>query len=54
LRVRGGSVNITAFDEEEMKNALFANGPVSIAFQVVTGFKDYHSGVYTSNTCKNG
>lgn len=54
LRVNGGSVNITAFDEEEMKVALFTHGPVSIAFQVVGDFRDYHTGVYNSANCKNG
>ena len=54
LKVWGGSVNITQGDENELKGAIFFHGPVSIAFQVVTGFKDYKSGVYTSDTCKNG
>jgi cathepsin H len=54
LRVNGGSVNITAFDEEEMRTALYNHGPVSIAFQVVGDFRDYRSGVYSSKSCKNG
>lgn len=54
LKVSGGSVNITEGDEEELKAALFGHGPVSIAFQVVDGFRDYSTGVYTSDTCKNG
>lgn len=54
VTVRGGSVNITEGDETELRDALFFHGPVSIAFQVVDGFKDYESGVYTSDTCKNG
>ena len=28
--------------------------PVSVAFQVVDGFSDYKSGVYTSTSCANG
>lgn len=54
IEVTGGAVNITEEDEDSMKAALFQNGPVSIAFQVVDGFRDYLSGVYTSDTCKNG
>jgi len=54
LTVVGGSVNITAGDEAELRQAIFEHGPVSIAFEVVEGFKDYHSGVYTSTVCKNG
>lgn len=46
-------MNITQGDEVSMKNAIFSNGPVSIAFEVVDGFRDYMSGVYTSTTCKN-
>lgn len=53
LGVRGGSVNITEGDEGELARALFHRGPVSVAFQVVDGFRDYKSGVYTSKTCKN-
>jgi cathepsin H len=54
LNVEGGSVNITEGDETEMLHAVFEIGPVSIAFQVVDGFRDYTSGVYTSDVCKNG
>jgi cathepsin H len=54
LQVHGGAVNITEGDEKELLAAVFLHGPVSIAFQVVTGFKDYKSGVYTSDVCKNG
>jgi len=53
LKVWGGSVNITEGDEQEMASALVGHGPVSIAFQVVDGFRDYTSGIYTSDTCKN-
>jgi cathepsin H len=54
LEVTGGSVNITVNDEEALADAVYHHGPVSIAFQVVAGFKDYTSGVYTSDVCKNG
>ena len=49
----GHSVNITAGDEDELKQAVYKQ-PVSVAFQVVDDFSDYTSGVYTSTTCKNG
>lgn len=49
-----GSVNITALDEGELADAIAFKGPVSVAFQVITGFKDYRSGIYQSNDCKNG
>lgn len=54
LQVPKGSFNITQGDEVSMKDAVFEHGPVSIAFEVVDGFKDYKSGVYTSKVCKNG
>jgi cathepsin H len=54
LSVDGGSVNITEGDESELLSAVFEVGPVSIAFEVVPGFKDYKSGVYVSDVCKNG
>lgn len=44
------SVNITALDETELKASVY-NQPVSVAFQVIDGFSDYKSGVYTSTTC---
>lgn len=53
-KVVGGSVNITAGDEDELASAVYGHGPVSIAFQVVTDFRDYSSGVYSSDNCKNG
>jgi len=53
LEVEGGSFNITEGDEASMKSALYGHGPVSIAFQVVDGFRDYTEGVYTSDVCKN-
>jgi cathepsin H len=51
--VVGGSVNIS-LSEDDMKQELYEHGPVSVAFQVVDGFRDYKSGVYVSSTCKNG
>mmetsp|Transcript_37175 Transcript_37175/g.27474 ORF Transcript_37175/g.27474 Transcript_37175/m.27474 type:complete len:87 (+) Transcript_37175:744-1004(+) len=46
-----GSVNITQGDEEELKEALFLFGPVSVAYEVIDGFRDYESGIYTSSAC---
>ena len=37
-----------------MKTALYEHGPVSVAFQVIDDFIDYHSGVYSSEVCRNG
>lgn len=54
LEVNSGSVNITAGDENELLQAVFEKGPVSVAFQVVDDFGAYSSGVYTSSTCENG
>jgi cathepsin H len=51
--IRGGSVNITQNDETELLHGVFEHGPVSIAFQVVDGFRDYATGVYGSAVCKN-
>jgi len=51
--ISGGSVNITQGDETELLHAVFQNGPVSIAYQVAPGFKEYTSGVYTSTVCNN-
>uniref|UniRef100_A0A7S3ISI1 Peptidase C1A papain C-terminal domain-containing protein n=1 Tax=Strombidium inclinatum TaxID=197538 RepID=A0A7S3ISI1_9SPIT len=48
-----GSYNITEGDENELQKAVYHAGPVSVAYQVVDGFKDYHSGVYTSDTCNS-
>lgn len=50
----GSAHNITSGDEHELKEAVYHHGPVSVCFQVVDGFSDYTSGVYTSTTCKNG
>ena len=49
-----GSYNFTAGDEVSVKNALAEVGPVSVAFEVVDGFRNYKSGVYTSDQCKSG
>ena len=49
----GHAMNITEGDENELKQAVYQQ-PVSVAFQVVDGFSDYTSGVYTSDTCLNG
>lgn len=54
LDVKGGAVNITEGDEVELAQAVYQHGPVSVCFQVVDGFRDYKTGVYTSKTCKNG
>ncbi|MED6164276.1 hypothetical protein PIB30_088140 [Stylosanthes scabra] len=45
------SVNITLAAEDELKHAVAFVRPVSVAFQVVDGFRFYKDGVYTSNTC---
>ena len=41
-------------DEEEIRYHLLRHGPVSIAFQVVPAFRNYTSGVFQSDTCKQG
>lgn len=47
-------MNITTRDEEELKAAVGSAGPVSIAFQVVSDFRFYKSGVYESTECHSG
>ena len=37
--------------EDELKHAVAFVRPVSVAFQVVKGFRLYSKGVYTSNSC---
>ncbi|MQM17132.1 hypothetical protein Taro_050100 [Colocasia esculenta] len=37
--------------EDELKHAVGVVRPVSVAFEVVKGFRFYKSGVYTSDTC---
>jgi len=53
VAVSGGAVNITVGDENELLVAIFQHGPVSIAYEVVEGFRDYKSGVYHSDKCNN-
>ena len=53
VTVVGGSVNITQ-NEGDIALALFQNGPTSISFTVVPGFKQYTGGVYINATCPNG
>lgn len=48
------SMNITEGDEDGIIDAIAQNGPVSIAYQVVSDFRLYKSGVYSSTVCKNG
>ncbi|XP_059433136.1 pro-cathepsin H-like [Corylus avellana] len=45
------SVNITLGAEDELKHAVAFVRPVSVAFQVVSDFRLYAEGVYTSDTC---
>ncbi|CAN4109987.1 unnamed protein product [Withania somnifera] len=45
------SVNITLGAENELKYAVALVRPVSVAFEVIKGFKQYKSGVYTSADC---
>ncbi|CAM8977540.1 unnamed protein product [Rhodiola kirilowii] len=45
------SVNITQGAEDELKHAVGAVRPVSVAFEVVSGFRFYSEGVYTSDSC---
>jgi len=45
------SVNITLGAEDELKHAVGLVRPVSVAFQVIDGFRLYTSGVFTSDHC---
>ncbi|KAJ4745921.1 Cysteine protease [Rhynchospora pubera] len=45
------SVNITLGAEDELKHAVGLVRPVSVAFEVISGFKQYKSGVFTSDHC---
>ncbi|XP_051113846.1 cysteine proteinase 3-like [Andrographis paniculata] len=45
------SVNITLGAEDELKHAVAFVRPVSVAFEVVDGFRAYKNGVYTSTSC---
>lgn len=53
LEVDGGSVNVTEGDEVSLKTAVYTAGPVSVAFEVYGDFRDYSSGVYSSDGCGN-
>ena len=48
----GHSQNITAGDEDELKEAVYKQ-PVSVAFQVADDFDSYSNGTYTSTVCNN-
>lgn len=52
-KVMNGSYNITANAEDLVAEAIAKVGPVSVAFEVVDGFRSYRSGVYSSDVCKN-
>lgn len=39
--------------EDELKHAVGLVRPVSVAFEVVDGFRFYKSGVYSSTKCGN-
>lgn len=52
IKVTGGSVNITAGDEEALADAIYTHGPVSIAYDCEDDFLSYSSGIYSSKTCK--
>jgi len=49
-----GEVNITEGAETDLFDAVTNAGPVAIAFQVVSDFQSYRSGVYDSTRCKKG
>lgn len=53
-QVPGGSVNLTAGDEMSLKYYLATHGPVSVAYQVASDFRDYAGGVYQSELCESG
>ena len=52
--VRFGSYNITQGDEKELAERLYDSGPVAVSFQVISGFKNYASGVYSVTNCGTG
>lgn len=39
--------------EDELKHAVAFVRPVTVAFEVVNGFRAYNGGVYTSTSCGN-
>jgi cathepsin H len=49
--VRFGSYNISQGDEVELAERLYNAGPMAVSFQVVSGFKDYKTGVYKVSNC---
>ena len=51
IRVPGGSVNLTKGDEGALIYYLATRGPISVAFDVASDFRDYKSGVYSSTVC---
>ena len=46
-----GAYNITQGNETELAERLYSVGPISIAFEVITGFQSYRTGVYTTTKC---
>jgi len=48
------SVNITQGAEDELKHAVGVVRPVSVAFQVISNFRLYTGGVFTSDDCGSG
>ncbi|KAM9377570.1 pro-cathepsin H [Pholidichthys leucotaenia] len=44
-------INITAYNEMEMMDAVATRNPVSFAFEVIDDFMFYKGGVYTSTEC---
>mmetsp|Transcript_22816 Transcript_22816/g.44848 ORF Transcript_22816/g.44848 Transcript_22816/m.44848 type:complete len:363 (-) Transcript_22816:100-1188(-) len=44
-------VNITAYDEVSLAAAVAHSGPVAVAFQVMSDFRLYSSGVYSASNC---
>ncbi|XP_065849223.1 thiol protease aleurain-like [Euphorbia lathyris] len=45
------SVNITLGAEDDLKHAVALVRPVSVAFEVISGFRLYKGGVFTSDSC---
>ena len=46
-------MNLTKGDEVALKYYLATKGPVSVAFDVASDFRDYKSGVYSSTICSH-
>jgi len=49
-----GEVNITQGAENDLFDAVTKAGPIAVAFQVVSDFQSYRSGVYDSTRCRSG